>query len=165
MRTFRPNYLSLAPSYQCKLENCLVSVYLAVARSGYKTLIDFDLFLPEPWAADRSRYRAAGIPEALRYRPKGMIALGQLDRAKANGVKLDRLTFGEEYGKSPGFLAGLNERHLRFVGEVPRTLSCLVVNRHPGSHALVTPGRFVCPGRRWQSARRRTALLPAPRRA
>jgi SRSO17 transposase len=112
-----------------KVENCLVTVHLAVARGRYKTLLDFDLFLPEDWSANRNRCRAAGIPDEVVYRPKGMIALEQLDRAAAQGVVLDWLTFDEEYGKSPGFIAGLNERHLRFVGEVPRTLSCLLVNR------------------------------------
>src|SRR5262249_6898014 len=109
-----------------KVENCLVSVHLGVARGSYKTLIDFDLFLPEQWSANRQRCRAAGIPDELVYRPKGLIALGQLDRAKTQGVLLDWLTFDEEYGKSPGFIGGLNQRQLRFVGEVPRTLSCLV---------------------------------------
>src|SRR5579884_2542099 len=113
-----------------KVDNCLVTVHLGVARGRYKTLIVFDLFLPEQWSADRKRCRAAGIPDEVVYRPKGMIALEQLDRAKAQGVVLDWLTFDEEYGKSPGFIAGLNERHLRFVAEVPRTLACLVVNRH-----------------------------------
>jgi SRSO17 transposase len=113
-----------------KVDNCIVTVHLGVARGRYKTLIDFDLFLPEQWSANRRRCRAAGIPDDVVHRPKGMIALGQLDRAKAQGVVLDWLTFDEEYGKSPGFIAGLNERRLRFVAEVPCTLSCLVVNRH-----------------------------------
>jgi SRSO17 transposase len=112
-----------------KVENCVVTVHLGVARGGYKTLIDFDLFLPESWSNDRKRCRAAGIPKTLVHRTKGCIALGQLDRAKERGVQLDWLTFDEEYGKSPGFIAGLEERQLCFVGEVPRTLSCLVVNR------------------------------------
>src|SRR4051794_32099785 len=112
-----------------KVDNCLVTVHLGVARGRYKTLLDFDVFLPEEWSANRQRCRDAGIPDDVVYRPKGMIALAQLDRAKAQSVVPDWVTFDEEYGKSPGFIAGLNERHLRFVGEVPRTLSCLVVNR------------------------------------
>src|SRR5262245_30096770 len=51
-----------------KVENCLVSVHLGVARGSYKTLIDFDLFLPEQWSANRQRCRAAGIPDELAYR-------------------------------------------------------------------------------------------------
>lgn len=112
-----------------KVDNCIVTVHLAVARGRYKSLFDFDLFLPEQWSYDRKRCRAAGIPDEVVYRPKGAIALEQLDRASKQGLKLDWLTFDEEYGKSPGFIAGVDNRQLLFVGEVPRTLSCLVVNR------------------------------------
>src|SRR5262249_7459686 len=84
---------------------------------------------PQKWSDDRPRCRKAGIPDGVVYRPKWQIALEQLDRANGNGVSMDWLTFDEDYGKSPGFIRGLDERGLRFVGEVPRTSSCLVVNR------------------------------------
>jgi SRSO17 transposase len=112
-----------------KVENGIVTVHLAVAKGRYKTLIDFDLFLPKSWSDDRPRCRAAGIPDELVHRPKWSIALEQIDRATGNGVTLDWLCFDEEYGKSPAFIRGLHQRGLHFVGEVPRTLSCLVVNR------------------------------------
>lgn len=124
-----------------KTENCIVTVHLGVARGSYKTLIDFDLFLPEAWSNDRKRCREAGIPDDLVHRTKGVIALGQLDRAKQRGVQLDWLTFDEEYGKSPIFIAGLDERKLRFVGEVPRSLSCLVRNRRGTRPAEEVTGR------------------------
>ena len=124
-----------------KVENCVVTVHLGVARGRYKTLIDADLFLPESWSGDRKRCREAGIPATLVHRTKGCIALTQLDRAKERGVRLDWLTFDEEYGKSPGFIAGLQERDLCFVGEVPRTLSCLVVNRPGRRPAPEVPSR------------------------
>jgi SRSO17 transposase len=124
-----------------KIDNGIVTVHLGVCRGRYKGLIDADLFLPEDWSNDRPRCRRAGIPEDVVYRPKGQIALGQIDRATSNGVQLDWLTFDEEYGKSPGFVAGLGERQLRFVGEVPRSLSCLAVNR-PGNRPQ--PHRKAC---------------------
>src|SRR5438094_863478 len=69
---------------------------------------------------------AAGIPEALVYRPKWRIALEQLDRAQANGIHLDWLTFDEYYGSKPAFLADLDGRPgLSYVGEVPRNFRCL----------------------------------------
>src|SRR4051794_4076981 len=113
-----------------KIDNGIVTVHLGVCRGLYKSLIDADLFLPEGWSDDRSRCREAGIPDDLVYRPKWKIALEQLDRARSNGITLDWTTFDEGYGLSPGFIAGLDERELPFVGEVPRTLSCLAVNRH-----------------------------------
>jgi SRSO17 transposase len=64
----------------------------------------------------------------MKYRPKSKIAVEQLNRAKANKVQLDWLTFDEGYGKSPEFICDLDEEKQRFVGEVPKSLSCLAVN-------------------------------------
>lgn len=107
-----------------KKENCLVTVHLAVVRGRYKTLVDADLFLPESWDQDRPRCRKAGIPDDLHYRPKWQLALAQLERAQAQGIRLDWLTFDEYYGSKPGFLAGLDQQQLRYVGEVPKSFSC-----------------------------------------
>jgi SRSO17 transposase len=111
-----------------KIENGIVTVHLGVCKGYYKTLIDADLFLPESWSSDRKRCREAGIPHEVVYRPKWQIALEQIDRATANKIHLNWLTFDEAYGASPGFIAGLDSRHLLFVGEVPRTFSCLAAH-------------------------------------
>ena len=111
-----------------KIDNGIVTVHLGVCKGRYKTLIDAELFLPQEWAERPRPLRAAGIPEDMVYRPKWQIALEELDRACGNGVRLDWLTFDEEYGKAPEFVCGLDERQLLFVGEVPKSLSCLAVN-------------------------------------
>jgi SRSO17 transposase len=107
-----------------KQENCVVTVHLGVARGRYKTLVDADLFLPESWDQDRDRCQAAGIPDDVVYRPKWQLALGQIDRVRTRGIVLDWLTFDEGYGDKPGFLAGLDDRQLRYVGEVPKSFRC-----------------------------------------
>ncbi len=129
-----------------KIENGIVTVHLGVCRGLYKSLIDADLFLPQDWSDDRPRCRAAGIPDAVVYRPKWQIALEQIDRAKSNGIVFDWITFDEGYGHSPGFIAGLDKRNLPFVGEVPRTFSCLAVNRsgnHPDDEIKGKPAEDV----------------------
>jgi SRSO17 transposase len=115
-----------------KKDNCIVLVHLGVVRGRYKTLVDRDLFLPECWSDDRERCRAAGIPDEVIHRPKWKIALEQVDRAKANGIILDWVTFDEGYGDCPEFMLALEERKLRFVGEVPRSLHCFAV-REPAA--------------------------------
>jgi len=124
-----------------KVQNGIVTVHLGVSKGRFKTLIDAELYLPQSWADDRPRCRAAGIPDDVVYRPKWQIALGQLDRAQASGVRLDWLTFDEEYGKRPGFVAALDERSLRFVGEVPRSCSCLAAHRSGRRPDEQTPAR------------------------
>jgi SRSO17 transposase len=124
-----------------KVQNGIVTVHLGLCKATFKALLDGHLYLPEAWDKDRTRCRQAGIPDTVVYRPKWRIALEQLDRARGNGIRLDWLTFDEEYGKRPGFVAGLDQRRLRFVGEVPRTFSCMAAHRsgrrpdeHVGGH-------------------------------
>jgi SRSO17 transposase len=112
-----------------KVDDGIVTVHLGVCRGNYQTLIDVDLFLPECWSLDRVRCQAAGIPDDMVHRPKWRIALEQLDRARADGVQLDWLTFDSEYGRGPDFLRELDERSQLFVGDVPRRFSCLAAGK------------------------------------
>jgi SRSO17 transposase len=124
-----------------KVANGIVTVHLGVCKGRYKTLMDAELFLPEEWAADRERRAEAGIPEDLVYRPKWKIALEEIDRAVRQKVALDWLTFDEGYGKAPEFVTGLDDRQLRFVGEVPKILSCLAATGSPTRPAATVKGR------------------------
>jgi SRSO17 transposase len=103
--------------------NCIVTVHLAYAVDDFHCLLDGELFLPESWAADRSRCRSAGIPDEMDYRPKWKIALELYDRARGHGVQFEWLTFDEGYGSKPGFLQRLEARRQLFVGEVPTIFS------------------------------------------
>ena len=106
-----------------KTQNCIVTVHLAYATGDFHCLVDGDLFLPESWSNDRPRCREAGIPDEVVYRPKWKIALELLDRARANGLRFDWLTFDEGYGGKPEFLRELAGRNQVFVAEVPRTFT------------------------------------------
>jgi SRSO17 transposase len=53
------------------------------------------------------------------FRTKPQIALGLVDRALANGVRVQAWTFDEGYGRDTAFLDGLEQRGQVFVGEVP----------------------------------------------
>jgi len=152
-----------------KVDNGIVTVHLGVCRGRYKSLIDADLFLPADWSDDRPRCRRAGIPDTVVYRPKWQIALEQIDRASGHGVRLDWLTFDEGYGKSPGFLGGLEARQLRFVGEVPRSFACLARNRQGDRPSTPIKARSaedvvrtasVFRGQRWQVVRLARETLP-----
>jgi SRSO17 transposase len=145
-----------------KVDNGIVTVHIGVGKGRFKVLLDADLYLPQSWDADRKRCRAAGIPDEVVYRPKWPIALEQLDRLQDQGVALDWLTFDEEYGKRPGLVAGLDERQVRFVGEVPRNFSCLAAHRSgrcPPEPAKGRPAEEVVKhssvflGQRWQVLR------------
>lgn len=106
-----------------KKENCIVTVHLGYATDDFHCLLDGELFLPECWSDDRQRCKEAGIPDSVVYRSKWRIALELYDRAKANGLCFDWLTFDEGYGGKPELLRELQARQQRYVAEVPRNFT------------------------------------------
>jgi SRSO17 transposase len=111
-----------------KVDNCVVTVHLACQCGQFAAILDNDLYLPEeawdtgPGAAERRA--AAHVPDEVVYTSKWLLALGQIRRAVANGVRFDWLTFDEWYGGKPGFLAALEDLGLLYVTEVPKNLPC-----------------------------------------
>jgi SRSO17 transposase len=121
-----------------KIENCIVTVHLAVKHGAFLAMLDSDLFLPdESWDQDRQRCQEANIPEDITYRPKWVIALEQIKQAVANGVHFDWLTFDEWYGGKPEFLFLLEEMGMHYVCEVPANFMCWPTP--PKYHSLQTP--------------------------
>src|SRR6266478_2870186 len=59
------------------------------------------------------------VPDDVVFRTKPQIALALVDRALANGVRVQAWTFDELYGRDSAFLDGLEQRGQVFVGEVP----------------------------------------------
>jgi SRSO17 transposase len=55
----------------------------------------------------------------VEFRTKPQIALGLIDRALGNGVRVTAWTFDELYGRDGKFLDGLEQRRQVFVAEVP----------------------------------------------
>lgn len=59
------------------------------------------------------------MPDEIEFRTKPQTALGQIDRALSNGVRVSAWTFDELYGRDSKFLDGLQLRRQVFVGEIP----------------------------------------------
>jgi SRSO17 transposase len=106
-----------------KIDNCVVGVHLGYVAGDFHSLLDSDLYLPEGWANDGDRRRAAGIPDEVVYRKKTRIALDQVARALANGIRVEAWTFDEWYGRDGEFLEGMERLGQNYVGEVPATLT------------------------------------------
>jgi SRSO17 transposase len=106
-----------------KTENCIVTVHLGFARGDFHCLLDGELYLPESWDGDRDRCREAGIPDSVVYRPKWQIGLELHQRAVANGLVFEWITFDEGYGSKPEFMRELSNRGQMYVGEVPRSFA------------------------------------------
>jgi SRSO17 transposase len=132
-----------------KKENCVVTVHLGLWQeaSGFKAMLDSELFLPESWADDRGRCRAAGIPDSMTHRTKPRIAIELVKRALGNGVHFDFLTYDETYGRDPQFLLDLDGMGLVGVGEVPSNFRCLATLPGGSKEGLV--GQEVYDVTRW----------------
>ena len=78
--------------------------------------------LPEKWTGDPERCAAAGVPEDEAVaRSKGEIALAELDRLIAAGVRFGAVLADAGYGASAAFRHGLSERGLTWAVGIPRT--------------------------------------------
>ncbi len=94
-----------------RIENCQVGVFLALAGSRGRALVDRELYLPECWCGDRARCKAAGVPESVKFATKPALALRMLDRALAAGLTPDWVRADEVYGNDSQF-----RRHLEALG-------------------------------------------------
>src|SRR2546428_230877 len=72
-----------------KQDNCQVAVSLSLAHERASVPVAYRLYLPETWAQDRRRRRAAGVPDAIEFRTKWQIALEQVAPIAAEGVPAD----------------------------------------------------------------------------
>jgi len=59
------------------------------------------------------------VPDDVEFQTKPQIAVGLIDRALGNGVRVAAWTFDELYGRDGKFLDGLEQRGQTFVAEVP----------------------------------------------
>src|SRR5213593_4207103 len=69
-----------------KEENCQVAVSVSVAHERASVPVAYRLYLPKVWAQDRRRRRAAGVPDAVEFRPKWQIALEQITQLTSEGI-------------------------------------------------------------------------------
>ena len=95
-----------------KRANCQALVSLTLARGEVPLCVALRLFLPKAWIEDHERRAAAGVPEPIKGRSKGQIALAEIDRLLATGMTFGCVLGDAEYGKAASFRHGLSARGL-----------------------------------------------------
>src|SRR3954469_6215897 len=98
-----------------KVENCQVGVFLAYGSRRGHALIDRRLYLPEAWAGDAERRRAAKVPEGIPFLTKPEIAREMIARALDAGVPCAWVLGDEVYGADRRLRAMLEERGRPYV--------------------------------------------------
>jgi SRSO17 transposase len=116
--------VGVAPQYCGQLgkkANCQSLVSLTLAQAEVPVPVGLRLFLPEEWVGDQERCFQAGVPEAAMVpRSKGEIALDELDRLMASGVRFGTVLADAGYGASSAFRQGLTARGLHWGVGIPR---------------------------------------------
>lgn len=117
------NSVGVAPQYASALgknANCQTMVSLTLARREVPVMIGLRLFLPGNWTSDPARLDGAKVPEERReYRTKPEIALAEIDRVRAGGVRFGCVLADAGYGLSAPFRQGLSERRLTWAVGIP----------------------------------------------
>ncbi|MBW3655750.1 MAG: IS701 family transposase [Gemmatimonadetes bacterium] len=104
-----------------KNANCQTLVSLTLARQEVPVPVALRLFLPREWVADPARLERAGVPEAHRApRAKGEVALAEIDRLLALGLRFGCVLADAGYGNSALFRQALSARGLLWAVGVPK---------------------------------------------
>jgi len=104
-----------------KKANCQALVSLTLAQGEVPVPVSLRLFLPDEWVADAVRCARAGVPEVNRIvRSKGEIALCEVDRLRAAGVRFGTVLADAGYGTSAVFRHGLDARGLTWAVGIAR---------------------------------------------
>ena len=99
-----------------RIENGQVGVFLALAGSRGRALVDRELYLPKSWCDDPGRCARAGVPaDAAAFATKPALASRMLERALAAGVRPDWVLADEVYGSDGKFRRHLEARGQPFV--------------------------------------------------
>ncbi|BAB52339.1 transposase [Mesorhizobium japonicum MAFF 303099] len=120
--------VGVAPQYASALgknANCQTLVSLTLASGEVPVMVGLRLFVPESWTSDPARLDRAGVPEDHRaYRTKPEIALAEIDRARAAGLRFGCVLADAGYGFSAPFRQALTERGPRLAAtHVPEAIA------------------------------------------
>src|SRR5258708_22166540 len=107
------------PGCTGKVENCVTTVFSAYVTAAGQAWADFDVYMPQRWARDLPRRRAAGIPGDLEFATKPRLAIGQVRRLTAAGLPARWAAFDEVYGRSEDMRKACAKAGLAYVAIIP----------------------------------------------
>jgi SRSO17 transposase len=98
-----------------KQDNCQVAVSVSLANEAVSVPAASRLYLPESWARDRRRRRAAGVPDDVEFAPKWQLALAQIRALQAEGVPPAPVVADAGYGDTTDFREALRVAGLSYI--------------------------------------------------
>jgi SRSO17 transposase len=148
--------VGVAPQYSGRLgttTNCQVAVSLSLANAAASLPVAWRLYLPEAWAADHERCRAAGVPLGIRFQSKLELALEQLSAAAEQDLPRGVVLADEAYGGAVRFRDGVRELGLDYAVAIDRAQGVLLddgkgpLAARAAAHLLPTAAWRAVPGR------------------
>lgn len=116
--------VGVAPQYATVLgknANCQTMVSVTLASGEVPVMLSLRLFLPESWTSDAARMVKAGVPDSFQsYRTKPELAIEEIDRVIAAGVRFGCVLADAGYGLSASFRQSLSVRDLCWAVGIPR---------------------------------------------
>lgn len=106
-----------------RIENCQVGVFLALAGSRGRALIDRELYLPKAWCDQADRLREASVPEDQTFATKPQLARQMIGRAMDHGLRPKWVLGDEVYGsdsKTRRFLESRGQAYVMAVSSQQR---------------------------------------------
>jgi SRSO17 transposase len=98
-----------------RIENCQIGVFLGYATKHGRALLDRALYLPKEWSEDAARRAEVGVPKAVRFATKLVLARRMIERAVTAGVPAKWVTADAVYGSDYGFRSALEKLSLGYV--------------------------------------------------
>jgi SRSO17 transposase len=130
--------VGVAPQYASSLgktANCQSLVSVTLASREVPVMVSVRLFLPESWTKDPERMARAGVPEDRQTASTKLeIAIEEIDRVIASGVRFGCVLADSGYGSSGPFRQALSERRLLWAVGLSRRQ-----NVYPAEVALIFP--------------------------
>src|SRR5262249_37281323 len=123
-----------------------VAVSASLANDAVSLPVAYRLSLPESWAQDRRRRRAAGVPDAAEFQPKWQLALNQIRTLSAEGVPPAPIVADAGYGDTTEFREALTAAGLASVVGVK------------GETTVWRPGQAPWPPKPWRGGRGRPSI-------
>ena len=130
--------VGVAPQYASSLgktANCQSLVSVTLASREVPVMVGLRLFLPESWTEDPGRMARAGVPKDRQSTlTKPEIAIEEIDRVMAAGLRFGCVLADAGYGSSGPFRQALSQRDLNWAVGLSRRQ-----NVYPSDTGLVFP--------------------------
>ena len=102
-----------------RVANGINVVYASYAALAGHAVIEARLYVPNGWADDRERCRAAGIPNDLEFKTKPRLAAEIVKKLLAEGRCPPWVTGDEVYGRDAGLQSALKDQRTGYVLKIP----------------------------------------------